>query len=82
LTGGHKASEITEIKLLVMTLLYNHSLQEGALHTGETNIRPRTLSRYFVCDGVHKTFLASAQQENNPKASHLMVTLTAKRVRT
>jgi len=59
-----------------MTLLYNHSLQEGALHTGETNIRPRTLSRYFVCDGVHKTFLASAQQENNPKViiswSHLL----------
>jgi hypothetical protein len=39
---------ITEAEVQVVTLLYNHSLQDGALHRGETNIRPRTLSRYFV----------------------------------
>lgn len=33
-----------------VTLLYNHSLHDGALHRGETNIKPITLSRYFVCD--------------------------------
>lgn len=31
------------------TLLYNHSVQHGALHIGETSINPITRDLYFIC---------------------------------
>jgi hypothetical protein len=32
-----------------ITLLYNHSVQEGVLHKGDTSIKPRTRCLYFIC---------------------------------
>lgn len=46
------------------TLLYNHSVQEAALHIGDTSIKPMTRDLYFICckelwinQKIHKGFI-------------------------